>query len=152
MEASFPEAFFVLVATRLNPLSIVFGVVLNFENYDVQPLSVRFVNPLTRNPLSLNEIYCLPTLVSGPNPLSFQIQPLVQGFSQDRPFLCLQGIREYHDNEGHSGDSWFLYRKTGSGTLLQILEVIMKYGPDSIQAYHLQVNPQIGFSMNPSPL
>jgi len=27
-----------------------------------------------------------------------------------KPFLCLRGVREYHEHPQHSGDSWLLYR------------------------------------------
>jgi hypothetical protein len=27
-----------------------------------------------------------------------------------RPFLCVKGIREYHEHPQHDGDSWCLYR------------------------------------------
>jgi hypothetical protein len=30
--------------------------------------------------------------------------------STHKPFLCLRGIREYHEHPQHSGDSWMLYR------------------------------------------
>ncbi len=28
-----------------------------------------------------------------------------------KPFLCIRGIREYHEHPQHSGDEWLLYRK-----------------------------------------
>lgn len=27
-----------------------------------------------------------------------------------KPFLCLRGVREYHEHPQHSGDEWLLYR------------------------------------------
>ncbi len=30
-----------------------------------------------------------------------------------RPFLCMRGIREYHEHPQHSGDEWALYRDQG---------------------------------------
>jgi hypothetical protein len=29
-----------------------------------------------------------------------------------KPFLCLRGIREYHEHPQHSGDEWLLYRES----------------------------------------
>ena len=67
------------------------------------------------------------------------LQNLVQGFTDDRPFLCLQGVREYQETPAHSGDSWLLYRKSGAGTLAQILEVLAKHGTGSIVAFTVPV-------------
>jgi Predicted metal binding domain len=150
----------VLLATNLKPVVAVFGVVLNFDNYDVQPPSVRFVNPLTRDALKLSEIaQFFPALVPAggaePTPGPMAVQGLVQGFTEDRPFLCLQGVREYHENPAHSGDSWFLYRKSGAGTLAQILEVIAKHGAESIRAFHVPIQiqtPQVGLVVSPQQL
>jgi len=29
-----------------------------------------------------------------------------------KPFLCVRGIREYHEHPQHSGDEWLLYRES----------------------------------------
>lgn len=34
--------------------------------------------------------------------------------STHKPFICLRGIREYHEHPQHSGDDWLLYRTTVS--------------------------------------
>ena len=149
-----------LLATNLKPVVAVFGVVLNFDNYDAQPLSVRFVNPLTREALKLSEIApfflaLVPVGGAEPTPGRMAIQGLVQGFAEDRPFLCLQGVREYHENPAHSGDSWFLYRKSGAGTLAQILEVVAKHGTESIRGFHAQIQiqaQQVGLLISPQQL
>ncbi|WP_306919914.1 putative metal-binding protein [Rhizobium mesoamericanum] len=36
---------------------------------------------------------------------------------EDEPFLCMAGVREYHDNPAHSGDPWLLHRGSGEGRL-----------------------------------
>ena len=51
LDATFPDVFLVLMATKAQPIAAVFAVVINFENYDVEPPSVRFVHPVTREPL-----------------------------------------------------------------------------------------------------
>lgn len=37
-----------------------------------------------------------------------------------KPFLCLRGIREYHEHPQHSGDDWMLYRQT-----LSLFSIVM---------------------------
>lgn len=69
------------------------------------------------------------------------MQAMMQAFSDDQiPFLCLAGVREYHNNPGHTGDSWFLHRGTGAGTLNFLLEQLYKYGVRPMKVIHqLQV-------------
>ena len=43
------------------------------------------------------------------------------------PFLCLVGVREYHDHPAHTGDAWWLHRKTGAGSLSHLLNVFHSY-------------------------
>jgi hypothetical protein len=56
LSAEFPEVFVVLTAPQLRPAPVLFGVVINFVNYDVDPLSVVLVNPWTREPLAAREL------------------------------------------------------------------------------------------------
>jgi hypothetical protein len=37
-----------------------------------------------------------------------------------KPFLCLRGIREYHEHPQHSGDDWLLYR-----TEMSLFSIVM---------------------------
>jgi len=134
IDATFPEVYVALVATNIKPAIIPFGVVINFDNYDVEPPSVRFVHPFNRTPLKMSEIGTVfPTLMGfGPQGQP-NVQGLVQAFSDERPFLCMQGVREYHDNPAHSGDSWLLHRNTGIGTLAHLLQVLVKHGSEPIK-------------------
>lgn len=156
----FPEIFLVLMAVKSSPLSAVFGVVINFENYDVEPPSVRFVHPLTREPLNAANLpHRMPRLktVKGPNgepatgpqgEVFVEEQPLVQAEDPQRPgFVCLQGVREYHAHPAHTGDSWWLHRGTGVGRLAYLVNVLATYGIDSVQGIRLQIQ-FTGFNLN----
>jgi Predicted metal binding domain len=55
-----------------------------------------------------------------------------------KPFLCLRGIREYHEHPQHSGDDWLLYR--GSMNLFSIVMSLWRVSVDLIHA-HLAVQP-----------
>lgn len=61
----------------------------------------------------------------------------------DYPFICLPGVREYHDNPAHTGDSWLLHRGSGEGSLAFILEKIWVYGVDPISTFQLQAAVQV---------
>lgn len=56
LSAEFPEAFLVLTVPQLRPAPVLFGVIIDFMNYDVDAPSVRLVNPWTREPLCAAEL------------------------------------------------------------------------------------------------
>ena len=148
-EASYPEVLFAFVAPQLRPAPVLFGVLLDFTNYDLWAPSVRFVDPFTKRPYLAREIP--PSLIlqrkiilpvpgmEGINQEGFQ--PLLLSHSPDmEPFLCLPGVREYHDHPAHTGDSWLLHRDSGEGTLHFLLETIAKYGVEPLRGYQFGLN------------
>lgn len=48
-----------------------------------------------------------------------------------KPFLCLRGIREYHEHPQHSGDDWLLYR-----TQMSLFSIVMSLWRASIDLVH----------------
>ena len=73
-----------------------------------------------------------------------QQQPLMQAYGPDElPFLCIAGVREYHEHPAHSGDRWELHRPDGAGRLVRILEVIHTYGIRPLNGYGVNIVPQI---------
>jgi Predicted metal binding domain len=160
VDATFPEVFVVLAAPQVTPPPIVTGVLFDYTNYDLSPPSVRLVNPFTREIYKASE---LPTTllrqveVDAPAIVGLQLppgavgakmvqqQPLMQSFEgpDELPFLCLAGVREYHDHPAHSGDLWELHRRTGAGRLVRLLEVIDTYGVRPLNGYGVNLVPQI---------
>lgn len=55
------------------------------------------------------------------------------------PFICLPGVREYHEHPGHTGDSWFLHRLSGVGTLYNLVTQLYHYGTEHIVGYQYHV-------------
>lgn len=154
-EAEFPTAFVVMGLPQMNPPAILWGVLFDFTNYDARPPSVSLVDPFTRIPYLHKN---LPTYLNKALPAQevalpgvegggFQVQgaqPLMQAHSpEDVPFLCLAGVREYHDHPGHSGDAWELHRPAGAGRLIRLLEIIHKYGSAPVRGYGVQLLPQV---------
>ena len=161
MDDTFPEVFLVLMSLKSIPFSAVFGIVINFENYDVEPPSVRFVHPATREPLRAMDLaHRMPRLkkiigpdgepVTGPQGETLVEQlPLVQAEDAERPgFLCLQGVREYHAHPAHTGDSWWLHRGTGVGRLAYLANILATYGIDPVQGLRVQI---AGFNLFVKP-
>jgi len=56
LASEFPNAYFGFLATSLSPAPLVFAVRFNFDNYDVNPISVRFVDPFSFETLKINQV------------------------------------------------------------------------------------------------
>ncbi len=167
VRAEFPWILVVLAAPQLKPPAIVTGVAFDYTNYDMRPPSVRLVDPFTGNPYKAKE---LPTHLkrsvesAGPPIPGLQLplgaearfvaqQPLMQWYGpDDTPFLCIAGVREYHDHPGHSGDAWELHRRSGAGRFVRLLETITKYGVQPIADYQISLQLRIsGFIQRDVP-
>jgi hypothetical protein len=141
LEKEFPNAYFAFGAPSLNPCPIVFAVKINFDNYDLDALSVQFVHPFTFEPIKLQEMATHFKRVVEQNGLLTH-QPLLQeeALPESLPFLCIPGIREYHSHPAHTGDSWLLHRKlSGEGSLGFIIEKLFEYGAAPINSYQIQL-------------
>ena len=79
-------------------------------------------------------------------------QDLMQAHSpEDLPFLCIPGVKEYHDHPGHSGDPWEIHRSAGEGRLVRLLDVISKYGLEPVKDFHVNLTPQVTLSFSKPP-
>ena len=80
------------------------------------------------------------------------LQPLMQAYGPDDiPFLCLAGVREYHDHPAHSGDVWELHRASGAGRMVRLIEIIHRFGIEPIIGFGVQLVPQIRLNYGPPP-
>ena len=151
--AKYPHALVILATAKTNPVTILTGVSFDYTNYDVVPPSVRLVHPITGKPYKNSELptqlpQLLPTSkMPGAPEVELQIQTLMQAYGPDDiPFLCLAGVREYHEHPAHSGDHWELHRPSGAGRLIRIIEIISKYGLETIDGFRVQMIPKIEFN------
>ena len=151
VDATFPEAFAVFATAHVTPPSLIAGVVIDFTDYDVRPPSVTFVDPLTREPI-LEKERCIrmfrrppglpPEALAGLFQQGIALPDMIQAFGpEERPFLCLPGVREYHDNAAHTGDPWLLHRGSSEGSLAYILEKIWSYGTNPVTGYQIALQP-----------
>lgn len=156
LKAQFPEVVVAFAATRLRPAPIVAAVVVDFTDYDLQPPSVQFIDPFTREKLlhanlSFFMLRRPETPHLPPDAIAAMVQQGGLQFSSliqcnrpdDFPFICLPGVREYHDNPAHTGDSWLLHRGSGEGSLAFVLEKIWTYGVQPITGFQVQVQLQM---------
>lgn len=167
VRGEFPNVVVAMIARQLTPPAVLCGVKLDFTDYDARPPSVRLVDPFSEEPYTATSLPTTlkraveqqgmfpPGIVMPPGAQARLLaeQPLMQWHGPDDiPFLCLPGVREYHDHPGHSGDAWELHRPTGAGRLVRILEVIDTYGLRPINGYNIALLPQItGFSQGQLP-
>lgn len=163
IKAEYPEVFVVFGAPQLRPPALVFGVLIDFTDYDLWPPSVKLVDPFTREPYSDKDLprrlFRQPAApdVPGDQALAGQsplVQPqdlMVAHDPEDVPFLCLPGVREYHEHPAHSGDPWLLHKDTGEGTLYFLLEKIYTYGVQPIATYNVVMQPIIQYAQNQLP-
>lgn len=150
MQAAFPIVKVAYLTTKTRPSMLALAVRVDFNDYDLRPPSVKFVDPFDDRELGFHELLTkLPRLepamtdeavaAAKAGVGSVSIQMLIQGYPGLPGFLCLPGIREYHDNPGHTGDAWLLHRDKGDGRLFNILDVIWRYGSNQLDA--------VGFAM-----
>lgn len=153
IKEDFPKLEFIFTAHKLTPASVVFCVQIDFTNYDTEPLSIRFIDPysgvrLTRKQIPINfwQVNLPPNFLPG-TPLA--PLDLLQGMPDDYPFICIRGVREYHQHPAHTGDSWFLYRTRGEGNLGFILDQLYNFSIDILQNYNIDFQFLIKFSQMP---
>lgn len=157
LEASFPTVLLAFGVPSLRPWPLLFGVSVDFMNYDAVSLSVSVVNPWTGAALRKGQVPPgLPRFTPSPKDL-FKILrkqayipngDLLQSEDppHDVPFVCTPGTREYHWHPAHSGDSWWLYRGRGRGTLDDIKEVFLTHAVGSVAdfAVDVEISPPRG--------
>src|SRR5262249_33083179 len=93
---------------------------IDFENYDLWPPSVEFIDALTGE-YAPPPVQALVDSDEGPRDLVVHSHP-----ETNRPFFCVPGIRQYHDHPQHSGDSWLLHRAAREGSLATICDRIWR--------------------------
>ena len=164
VKAEFPHALAVLATAKTQPVTIMCGVLFDYSNYDAVPPSLRLVHPLTCEPYKLKELPTQlmrrlpktnpPNIVQGEEQIIL-VQPpqplMVAHDTDDIPFLCIAGVREYHDHPAHSGDHWELHRPSGAGSLTRLVQIVSKYGLETIVNLDVQLIPQIRFSFGVPP-
>ena len=163
VKAEWPVAVVVLASNQTKPPAIVAAARFDYSNYDAEPPSVRFIDPFSGRLLPFNE---LPTRLprgvpgqempmpvpGGPKVQVMMAQDLMQAHSaEDIPFLCVPGVKEYHDHPGHSGDPWEVHRSAGEGRLVRLLGVISKYGLEPIKGFNVNLVPQVTFAVPELP-
>lgn len=137
-----------------------FAAKLDFEDYDAKPPRVDILHPLTWEKLTKKSFppvqlgqsppVWLPTFVKLENRLVQKGDLFQEWAESEEPFVCLRGVRQYHNNPGHSGDSWWLHRGSGIGSLSFLLTQLIEVGTRPVDAAQFQFNiTPSGYTINP---
>lgn len=81
----------------------------DLSNYDLDAPSLEFRDPWTDQPLQYGTMF---RALQFDQHRKGQLVLLDDHPLTHKPFLCLRGIREYHEHPQHSGDEWLLYRES----------------------------------------
>jgi hypothetical protein len=100
--------------------AVVCAVRLEYDNYDLMPPSLTFIDVFTRQPTRPHVRAILGT-PDGPRDVLIDGHP-----TTGQPFLCLPGIREYHTHPQHTGDDWLLHRPTRAGAMWTICDRVWR--------------------------
>ncbi len=100
--------------------AMVCAIRLSYENYDLWPPSLTFIDVFSREPTRPHVRAIAPT-PEGPRDVLIDSHP-----STAQPFLCFPGIREYHSHPQHTGDDWLLHRSRQEGSVSIICERIWR--------------------------
>lgn len=152
LNIEFPIIQLVFIAHQLKPPSVAFAVSIDFNNYDVDPPSIVFINPFSGKPITTKEMNVgffqlskkdLPVPEGQPKVVQNIMQPILMGAPDDYPFLCIPGVREYHKHPAHTGDSWLLYRNKGEGKLGFLIDQLYNHSIPFVKSYNIKFNVSI---------
>lgn len=136
LSAEFP-VIEIAFATPNCPLPFVaLAARIDFTNYDLWPPSVTLIEPFSGRPLATIDQVNAPMARATPT----GILRLVQAHVGKPPFICLPGVREYHQHPAHDGDDWLLHRGRGAGGLFFLVDKLSHYGSETINGYEIGIN------------
>ena len=103
----------------------------DLTDYDLRAPSLEFRDPWTDTLLPYGTMFRAVEFEPqrGPHVVLLDDHPTTH-----KPFLCLRGIREYHEHPQHSGDDWMLYRQT-----LSLFSIVMSLWRVSVDINHPQL-------------
>ncbi len=117
-----------------------FSIRLDYSSFDATPPSLRIINPFTSELSSQVSIapFITPSQQDSNSLIDDRLKTINQNIllkdNDDQLFVCLRGLREYHEHPQHNGDSWFLYRLKGKGNVLHILDQLQIYAISNLNA------------------
>ncbi len=128
-----PEAIALAVVEVPSLSARAFKAHFDLTDYDLRAPSLEFRDPSTDALLSYATMF---------RALEYEKQRQAHVVLLDdhptthKPFLCLRGVREYHEHPQHSGDDWLLYR-----TQMSLFSITMSLWRVSVDLIHPMLLP-----------
>lgn len=123
---------------------VVCAVRLSYENYDLWPPSLTFIDAFTREP-TRPHLRAFQSTPIGPRDVLVDVHPTTH-----QPFLCVPGIREYHNHPQHTGDDWLLHRALGEGSISTICDRLWRYMARNVIGLNIQMTTLPGWPLQAS--
>ena len=143
LKAEFPVVELFFTANRLEPPKSSFVVRIDFTNYNTMPPSIVFIDKkdgtaIKQRNLGISFIKVNQTWTGNQCKLDFQ--SILVGNPDDIPFICIPGVREYHLHPAHSGNSWFLHKIRGEGTLGFLIDQLYSHSIENMNTATIHLN------------
>jgi hypothetical protein len=100
----------------------------DLSDYDLEPPSLEIRDPWTNSILPYNTMF---RALQFDSTRKAHVVLLDDHPITHKPFLCLRGIREYHNHPQHSGDQWMLYRES-----INVFSIVMSLWRVSLDLVH----------------
>lgn len=113
--------------------SITAAIRLTYENYDLWPPSLTFIDVRTGE-----STYPVARALDRGD--GGDVRDVLLDHPTGRPFLCLPGLREYHSHPQHTGDNWLLHRTSGAGRIAVICDSVWRRMSRNVIGLAVQVN------------
>jgi hypothetical protein len=124
-----------VVAVKLPSLAArSFKAHFDLTDYDLQPPSLEFRDSLTDGILVYDAMF---RALEYEKERKAHVVLLPDHPITHKPFLCLRGIREYHEHPQHSGDDWLLYREQ-----ISLFSIVMSVWRVTIDLIHPILMPR----------
>ncbi len=121
-----------LIAIEIPSLAVrAFKARFDLTDYDLRAPSLEFRDPWTDALLPYATMF---RAVEYEEQRKAHLVLLDDHPTTHKPFLCLRGIREYHEHPQHSGDDWMLYRQT-----LSLFSIVNSLWRVSVDINHPQL-------------
>lgn len=130
---------------------IPFAIRLDYTNYDLEPPSLTFIHPFTKEPAS--PIVPFREVANGTERQILLAEHPITGL----PFICQPGTAEYHVHPEHRNESWLAeHRDRSVGRLANVVERVWRAGTEhassrvanvAVSALQLELRPLPGTSL-----
>ena len=131
-----PGAFAMAVAAVPSLSAKAFKARFDLSDYDLRAPSLEFRDPWTDSLLPFATMF---RALEYEKERKQHVVLLDDHPITHKPFLCIRGIREYHEHPQHSGDEWLLYR-----TQMSLFSIVMSLWRVSVDLIHPILIPQTG--------